>query len=99
MTPRSPVTTVPSPIEIRQVRQGRTSNGTILALLVMVAVYGLAGWLMLRPKAPATARAAQVAVQPPAPVRKARRDAGESVTVAPAVRADLDRHPCAACEP
>jgi len=49
VTRHSPVTTYSSPLEMRRARQKPgMSGGALLAAVVMVAAYALAGWLAVR---------------------------------------------------
>ena len=87
MTRHSPVTTYSSPLEMRRARRKPgMSGGALLAAVVMVAAYALAGWLAVRKRDHAR----------PANAAAARPDGGWAP---PALKADLERHPCNGCEP
>ena len=70
MTRQSPVTTVPSPIEVRQAGNGEMTNGALLSVLLICGVYGLIGWLVFSPRWKTVAPAATqrlITHAPPAP--------------------------------
>ena len=90
MTPRSPVTLYPSPVALRRAAEAPRQSTGLLALVTLgIAVYV----------------AARAAVPPPRPERGPAPAARSSVgprpaaVVPPALRADLERHPCWGCEP
>lgn len=79
----SPPRMVPSPAELCQASRYRPSGWALLALAAMVAVYVIVGSLMV-PKRRASA----------APAARA-----EATWAPPALKADLERHPCPGCSP